>query len=94
VAPEHGPDRQLEKLLTGAGRLKTAAKPILEINLRHDIVMTLASLGDDDRAFKQDAAHLLFDEARILDGERPEDARMFGERLARVLKRGLGKIIA
>ena len=26
VAPEHGPDRQLEKLLIGAGRLKTAAK--------------------------------------------------------------------
>ena len=94
VAPEHGPDRQLEKLLTGAGRLKTAAKPILEINPRHDIIMQLASLGDDERAFKQDAAHLLFDEARILDGERPEDARMFGERLARVLKRGLGKIIA
>ena len=94
VASELGPDRQLEKLLAGAGRLKTAAKPILEINLHHDIVMTLASLGDDDRAFKQDAAHLLFDEARILDGERPEDARMFGERLARVLKRGLGKIIA
>jgi molecular chaperone HtpG len=94
MAPEHGPDRQLEKLLAGAGRLKTAAKPILEINLHHDIVMTLASLGDDDHTFKQDAAHLLFDEARILDGERPEDARMFGERLARVLKRGLGKIIA
>ena len=94
VASELGPDRQLEKLLAGAGRLKTAAKPILEINLHHDIVVTLASLGDDDRAFKQDAAHLLFDEARILDGERPEDARMFGERLARVLKRGLGKIIA
>ena len=94
VASELGPDRQLEKLLAGAGRLKTAAKPILEINLHHDIVMTLASLGDDDRAFKQDAAHLLFDEARILDGECPEDARMFGERLARVLKRGLGKIIA
>jgi molecular chaperone HtpG len=35
VAPEHGPDRQLEKLLIGAGRLKTAAKAILEINPRH-----------------------------------------------------------
>ena len=91
VAPEHGPDRQLEKLLAGAGRLKTAAKPILEINPRHDIIMTLASLSDDDRVFKQDAAHLLFDEARILDGEHPEDARMFGDRLARVLRRGLTK---
>ena len=91
VAPEHGPDRQLEKLLAGAGRITTAAKPILEVNSRHDIIMTLASLGDDDRAFKEDAAHLLFDEARILDGERPANARLFGDRLGRILRRGLGK---
>ncbi|HVO96020.1 MAG TPA: molecular chaperone HtpG [Terriglobales bacterium] len=91
VAPEHGPDRQLEKLLAGAGRLTTAAKPILEVNPRHDIIMQLASLGDDDRAFKEDASQLLFDEARILDGERPTDARLFGDRLARVLRRGFGK---
>src|SRR4029453_2191713 len=45
VAPETGLDRQLEKLLAGTGRLKTAAKPILEINPRHDIVVALASLG-------------------------------------------------
>jgi transposase len=43
---------------------------------------------------KNDAAHLLFDEARILDGERPADARMFCDRLARLLRRGLGKISA
>jgi molecular chaperone HtpG len=91
VAPEYGPDRQLEKLLAGTGRIKTTAKPILEINPRHDIVVALASLGDDDRAFKQDAAHLLFDEARVLDGDRPADARMFCDRLARILTRSLGK---
>jgi molecular chaperone HtpG len=56
VAPELGPDRQLEKLLAGAGRLKSATKPILEINPRHDIIVALASMGDDDQAFKQDAA--------------------------------------
>jgi len=91
VAPELGPDRQLEKLLAGAGRLQTSAKPILEINPRHDLVVTLASLSDDDRAFKQDAAHLLFDEARILDGDRPADPRMYADRMARVLRRSLGK---
>jgi molecular chaperone HtpG len=91
VAPEHGPDRQLEKLLAGAGRIKSTAKPILEINPRHDIVVALAALSDDDLAFKQDAAHLLFDEARVLDGDRPADARMFCDRLARILTRGLGK---
>jgi molecular chaperone HtpG len=91
VAPETGIDRQLEKLLASAGRLKVTAKPILEINPRHAIIVALASLGEDDLAFKQDAAHLLFDEARVLDGERPADARTFCDRLGRLLTRSLGK---
>jgi len=91
IAPEAGPDRQLEKMLIGAGRLKTAAKPILEINPRHDIIIALSSLNDEDRAFKNDAVHLLFDQARIVDGERPEDARNFGNRLARVLRIGVAQ---
>jgi molecular chaperone HtpG len=91
VAPETGLDRQLEKILAGTGRIKSAAKPILEINSRHDIVVALAALGADELAFKRDAAHLLFDEARVLDGDRPADARMFCERLARILTRSLGK---
>jgi molecular chaperone HtpG len=89
VAPELGPDRQLEKLLAGSGRLKAAAKPILEVNPRHDIIVALAGLGDADRAFKEDAVHLLLDEARVLDGERPADSRLFRDRLGRVLKQGL-----
>jgi molecular chaperone HtpG len=48
-------------------------------------------LGEDDLAFKQDAAHLLFDEARVLDGEPPADARMFCDRLGRLMTRSLGK---
>jgi molecular chaperone HtpG len=89
VAPDSGPDRALERILAGAGRLNAASKPILEVNPRHDIVVALAKLGDAERAFKEDAAHLLFDEARVLDGERPADARQFSDRLGRVLGRGL-----
>jgi molecular chaperone HtpG len=89
VAPEAGPDRQLEKLLAGAGRLKTGAKPILDVNSRHDIVVAVAGLGNGDREFKQDVAHLLFDEARVLEGDRPVDAKQFCERLARLMRRGL-----
>lgn len=91
VAPELGPDRQLEKLLAGAGQLRTSAKPILEVNPRHYIIVALASLSDDDHTFKQDAVHLLFAEARILDGDSPTDARSFSGRMARVLRRSLGK---
>ncbi len=89
MAPDSGPDRALEKLLASAGRLPSAAKPILEVNPRHALISALAALGERDQAFKEDAAQLLFDEARVLDGERPADARLFAERLARVLSRGL-----
>jgi molecular chaperone HtpG len=91
VASDSGPDRALEKLLAGAGRLNAASKPILEINPRHELVVALAGLGDEERMFKEDAAHLLLDEARVLDGDRPADARAFSDRLARVLGKGLAK---
>jgi molecular chaperone HtpG len=89
VAAEEGPDRQLEKLLAGAGRLKAGAKPILEVNARHDIVLAVAGLSDRERELKEDVAHLLLDEARVLEGDRPLDAKQFCDRLARLMRRGL-----
>jgi molecular chaperone HtpG len=89
VAPEHGPDRQLEKILQGAGRLDAAAKPVLEINPDHDLIRAIAGTSVDDAAFREDAVQLLLDQARILDGEKPENPRAFAERLARVLGRAL-----
>jgi molecular chaperone HtpG len=89
VAADKGPDRALERLLAGAGRLTSASQPVLEINPQHALIAALAALGEADRAFKEDAAHLLFDEARLADGDRPADARAFSDRLGRVLKRGL-----
>ncbi|MCC6887882.1 MAG: molecular chaperone HtpG [Hyphomicrobiales bacterium] len=88
VAPDFGPDRQLAKLLAGTGRLKSAAKPVLEINPRHELVAALAALDDADQV-KQDIARLLLDQARMLDGERPVDPKLFGERMTRLLQRGL-----
>ena len=89
VAPESGMDRQLERLLARAGQLGTAAKPVLEINPRHDLIVALANLGDAEQTLGEDAAHLLLDEARILDGELPADAKAFSQRLARVIQRGV-----
>jgi molecular chaperone HtpG len=91
VASDKGPDRALERILAGAGRLNTASKPILEINPQHRLVVALAALGEDERALKEDAAHLLLDEARMLEGDRPADARLFSERLARVLEKCAGR---
>jgi len=82
VASDYGPDRQLEKLLKGAGRLQTTLKPILEINGQSELVKNIASM--DDQAFREDAACLLLDEARILDGDKPANPRAFADRQARL----------
>ncbi|WHU04340.1 molecular chaperone HtpG [Sphingomonas sp. NIBR02145] len=90
VAPDHGMDRQLEKLLAGAGRLDAKAKPVLEVNPRHALVEKLSALEGGDENVRADAAHLLLDEARIADGELPEDPRAFSARLMRLMERGIG----
>ncbi|WP_020179015.1 molecular chaperone HtpG [Methylopila sp. M107] len=89
VAADHGLDRQLEKILKASGQQGPVGKPVLEINPAHALVTALAAKGADDAAFREDAVRLLFDEAKILDGERPEDPRAFSGRVARVLERAL-----
>ncbi|WP_199090207.1 molecular chaperone HtpG [Bosea sp. ASV33] len=88
VASDKGPDRQFERLLSAAGRVDSAAKPILEVNPRHAMVSALASVEDD--GLRNDVAHLLLDTARVLDGERPTDASAFAERLNRLVTRSFG----
>lgn len=88
VASESGPDRQYERFLAASGRLGSAAKPILEVNPSHAMIVGLA--GTTDEATRADVAHLLLDTARVLDGERPGDATAFSERLFRLMTRGLG----
>lgn len=89
VATESGMDRQLERMLASAGQAPPKAKPVLEINPQHDLIVKLAALGEGDTTLREDAAHLLFDEAQIADGEQPLDPRAFAARLARVLTRAL-----
>lgn len=87
VAPDTGPDRQLEKLLSAAGRIDGTTKPVLEVNTEHSLIVSLAGLQNEP--LRDDLAHLLLDEARILDGERPADARSFSERLCRLMTKAL-----
>ena len=92
IAPEHGPDRRLERILNQHGKLNEVSKPVLEINPNHALVTALAGRlgGDGERGVVEDSAWLLFDEARILDGEQPKDATAFAARLRRVMERAAG----
>ena len=90
VASDSGMDRQLERILAASGQAMPAAKPVLEINPSAPLIAKLAALGADETALREDAAHLLFNEAQIADGERPLDARAFSARLSRLFTRALG----
>ena len=91
VAPEYGPDLRLQQILASHGQTPGAIKPVLEINPSHPLVLALeARAKAGDRSLFEDAVWLLFDEARLLDGEAPQDAAAFANRLTRILGKALG----
>jgi molecular chaperone HtpG len=79
----------LERLLARQDR-GTGAKPILEINTRHPLVREIsgAKLGGRDSDV-DDLSELLYEQARILDGEVPKDPAAFVARVNRLVARGL-----
>ncbi|MGD0642220.1 MAG: molecular chaperone HtpG [Roseiarcus sp.] len=92
VAPEFGPDRQLEKMLAAHGRLSERTKPALEVNASHPLTLALARRFADgqEKALVEDAAWLIYDEARLAEGETLSDAPAFAARLRRVMEKALG----
>ena len=87
VASAQGRDRELERLLARANR-GSGAKPILELNMRHDLVKAAGASASDEAA---ELANLLLDQAHILDGEVPADPAAFARRLNAFVARGLAK---
>ena len=89
IAADSAPDRRLERLLAEHGRLDDISKPVFEINPNHELVASLARRlkEEADKSLIEDSAWLLFDEARLMDGERLADPAAFAARLRRVLAR-------
>jgi molecular chaperone HtpG len=90
VAPDFGPDKQFEKIMARHDGGGGATKPILEINPTHAQIIAFGKhLGSGDTQSLDDAAVILFGQARILDGEAPEDPADFAKRLSRVMAKAL-----
>ncbi|HET6379156.1 MAG TPA: molecular chaperone HtpG [Methylocella sp.] len=92
VASDRGPDRRLERLLAESGRLGTLSKPVLEINPAHPLVHALAGrLGESGKEKTEDLVWLLYDEARLMEGEKPANPAHFAARLTKVLLDAAGQ---
>jgi molecular chaperone HtpG len=89
VAADHGFDLQLARMLSDSGRSNALGKPVLEINPGHAVIVALAEKAKADKASAEDGFWLLFDTARIADGEAPLDAAAFAKRVAALLAKAI-----
>jgi molecular chaperone HtpG len=79
-------------MLAMHGRIAERAKPILELNPTHRLTLALAGRFKEgkDKALIEDAAWLILDEARLMEGAGVENPSAFGARLRRVMEKALG----
>ncbi len=91
IADDGDMDVNLERLLKRHGQLEHGMPRVLELNPSHAMITTLAERAKAERAsddsLLKDAAHLLLDQARIVEGETPTDPSEFARRLGTVMAR-------
>ena len=94
VADDSDMDIHLERMLRQHKQLRAAAKRILELNPEHALIQALARTlreqGDNTavQARVSEVAKLLFDQARIVEGDKLDDPSAFAKRLASTLAAG------
>ena len=90
-ADEGDIDIRLEQLLRQHNQLNEQVSRVLEVNGKHPLITALAGLTGTDGAGSKvsDAAWLLLDQARILEGEPLPDPTAFIRRMADIMTKGV-----
>lgn len=91
VAGEAGMDMRLERFLKQHSQVAELSKRVMEINPQHELVRRMGVMAaDDSRAVELDElAHLLLDQARIIEGEAVPDPGAFSRRMSSFLARSV-----
>ena len=92
VADEGDIDLHLARLLRQSKQGAPEAVRVLEINAAHPLIRRLAAEVKEGKADKEqlaDAAQLLLDQARIMEGEPPKDPTAFARRISGFIERGI-----
>ena len=93
VADDGDMDMNIERLLKQHNQLSESTPRVLEINADHALITKLAKkakAAEGIDAAVEEAAFLLLDQARIVEGEPIADPFAFSRRMAAVMEKGLG----
>ena len=87
VADDDDLDMNLQRILKQHGQLNEVAPRVLELNPKHALISGLAASAAESGAGEQlkDAAHLLLDQARIIEGEVLPDPTGYAKRMADIM---------
>ncbi len=88
VAADGGVDMHMERVLRMNQKYETDGKPVLEINAQHALIEKLAKTYEDGVDIT-DAAFLLLDQAKIIQGEPITDPSAFTRRMSDVMKKAI-----
>lgn len=95
IADEGDMDVNLERLLKKHGQLEHGMPRVLELNPNHPVIAKLAertaNTDTESDELVKDAAHLLLDQARIVEGEDPINPSEFVRRLGVVMGKALSQ---
>ena len=91
VAGDNEVDLRMERVLRVNQKYEADSKRVLEINPKHPLVLRLADMAENAAEGEDltDAAWLLLDQARIIQGEPITDPSGFARRMSSFMVRGL-----
>ena len=89
VADEGDADMHLERLLRRHNQVEKQSSRIFEINPKHPMIKRLGEIVETQPDNVDEAARLLLDQARIVEGETVTDPVAFAKRLTNMMTRGL-----
>ncbi len=91
VAGEGDMDLNLERLLRSQGQVAEASPRILEINAKHPLLQAMSKqIASGGKGDIEDSAWLLFELARVMEGEQVSDPASFSQRLTRIMGQAVG----
>ena len=89
VADDTGMDIQMERIMKMHDKDFSGMPRILELNENHELLNNLNKIIDKNVEFVEDASLMLFEQAKILEGQLPSDLSEFSSRLTNYINKSI-----